>query len=126
MQLDYIDEINEYGDNIVRLYDFDSTQADKFRQLIQQNLIVNKGPLDLSTIDFIEARNCKLTLRISDEDEGITSSDNKEFFCDLTIAGYEQMISIIEQFCNKETKGYQFLYDVDSQIDFLFSPAGTW
>lgn len=126
MQLDYIDEINEYGDNIVRLYDFDSTQADKFRQLIQQNLFVNKGPLDLSTIDFIEARNCKLTLRISDEDEGITSSDNKEFFCDLTIAGYEQMISIIEQFCNKETKGYQFLYDVDSQIDFLFSPAGTW
>jgi len=126
MQLDYIDEINEYGDNIVRLYDFDSTQAGKFRQLIQQNLIVNKGPLDLSTIDFIEARNCKLTLRISDEDEGITSSDNKEFFCDLTIAGYEQMISIIEQFCNKETKGYQFLYDVDSQIDFLFSPAGTW
>ncbi len=126
MQLDYINNINAYGDNIVRLYDFDSAQAGKFRQLIQQTLVVNKASLDLSTIDFIEARNCKLTLRISDEDEGITTSGKKHFFCDLTIAGYEQMISIIDQFCNKETKGYQFLYDVDSQIDFLFSPAGTW
>jgi hypothetical protein len=126
MQLDYINNINAYGDNIVRLYDFDSAEAEKFRKIVQQTLVLNKLPLDLSIIDFIEARNCKLTLRVSDEDEGITTSDKNQFFCDMTIAGYEQMISIIEQFCNKETKGYQFLYDIDSQIDFLFSPAGTW
>ena len=126
MQLDYIDNINAYGDNIVRLYDFDSKEAGKFRQLVQQTLVVNKVPLDLSTIDFIEARNCSLTLRISEEDEGISSTDDQSFFCDLTIEGYQQMISLLEQFCNKETKGYQFLYDIDSQIDFLFSPAGTW
>ena len=45
MQLDYIDNINAYGDNIVRLYDFDSAQAGKLRQLIQQTLVLNKGPL---------------------------------------------------------------------------------
>lgn len=126
MQLDYIENVNAYGDNIVRLYDFDSAAADKFRKIIQQTILINKKPLDLSTIDFIEARNCRLTLRISDEDEGITTSGKNHFFCNLTIAGYEQMVSLIEQFCKKETKGYQFLYDVDSQIDFLFSPAGSW
>lgn len=126
MQLDYIDHINEYDDNIVRLYDFNSAEADKFRQVVQQTILTDKQPLDLGTLDFIEARNCRLTLRISEEDEGITTEDKKEFFCDLTIAGYKQMVALLDQFCKKETKGYQFLYDIDSQTDFLFSPAGTW
>jgi len=126
MQLDYIDSINEYGDNIVRLYDFDSAEAEKFMKIVHETLVINKKSLDISSIIFIVARNCRLTLRIADEDEGITTSDKMQFYCDLTIAGYEQMIALLEQFCNKETKGYQFLYDIDSQTDFLFSPAGTW
>lgn len=126
MYLDFIDEINEYGDNIVRLYDFDSAEAIKFKQILHQTLVLDKKSLDLSDLNFIEARNCKLTLRIADEDEGITTSDKNQFFCDMTIAGYERMIGLLEQFCNKETKGYQFLYDIDSHTDFLFSPAGTW
>jgi hypothetical protein len=126
MQLDYIDHINEYGDNLVRLYNFDRAEADKFRKIVHQTVVVNNLPLDLSTIDFIEARNCKLTLRISDEDEGITTSGKNRFFCDLTISGYEKMIVLLDQFCKAETKGYQYLYDVDSQTDFLFSPAGSW
>jgi hypothetical protein len=65
-------------------------------------------------------------LRISSLDEGITSSDNKIFYCDLTISGYEQMLLLLEPFCKKETKGYQMLYDIDSLTDFLFSPSGTW
>jgi len=71
MQLDYIDKINEFGDNIVRLYDFDSLQAIKFQQILQQKILVDKKHLDLSTVDFIQARNCNLILRISDEDSGI-------------------------------------------------------
>lgn len=126
MQLDYIDNINEYGDDIVRLYDFDQSQADKFRQAIQDTIITNKKDLDLSFIHFIQKRNCNLTLRVSNEDLGITSTDKENFFCDLTLHEYANMISLLEPFCKKETKGYQFLYDIDSNTDFLFSPAGTW
>jgi hypothetical protein len=126
MELDYIENFNEYGDNIVRLYNFDKLQAIQFCQILHQIIIVNKSQLDLSTIDFIEARNCSLMLRISSLDEGITSSDNKIFYCDLTISGYEQMLLLLEPFCKKETKGYQMLYDIDSLTDFLFSPSGTW
>ncbi len=36
MKLDYIDQINEYGDNLIRLYDFSTTEADKFRKAVQQ------------------------------------------------------------------------------------------
>jgi hypothetical protein len=101
-------------------------EANKFRQIVQQSILVNMKTLNLASIDFIDARNCNLTLRISEEDEGITTEDNIEFYCDLTIKGYQQMIILLEQFCSKETKGYQFLYDIDSHTDFLFSPAGTW
>lgn len=126
MKLDYIDNVNEYGDNIVRLYEFDKSQAERFRLAIQETIIEKKKNLDLSTLDFIHNRNCKLTLRISIEDIGIITSDKKTFFCDLTLQGYEIMISLLNPFCNRETIGYQFLYDVDSSTDFLFSPGGTW
>jgi hypothetical protein len=126
MKLDYIPNINEYGENVVRLYEFDKAEAIKFRNMIQETILINYEQLDLSLVDFIEARNCNLILRISDLDEGIITSDQETFFCDLTIDGYEKMISLLEPFCKKETKGYQWLYDVDNQTDFLFSPGGTW
>lgn len=125
MQLDYIANINEHGENIVRLYDFDKSQAIKFRQLIK-SIISTKKQLDLATIEFIETRNCNLTLCLSDEDDGITTFDDENFFCGLTVEGYEQMVALLEPFCKKETKGYQWLYDIDTLTDFLFSPAGTW
>lgn len=126
MQLDYIDKINEFGDNIVRLYDFDSSQANQFQQIVKQFILIDKKPLDLSAVDFIQARNCNLILRISDEDAGIVRTGKQKFCCDLTIEGYKHMISLLEPFCKKETKGYQWLYDIDSPTDFLFSPGGTW
>jgi len=126
MTLDYIDNINSYGENIVRLYNFNKLQAVKFSQAIQQIIISNKKQLDLSTLDFIEARNCNLILRIANEDVGMVSSDKINFFCDLTIKGFENMVLLLEPFCSKETKGYQWLYDIDNLTDFLFSPGGTW
>ena len=126
MKLDYIDDINEYGDDVVRLFDFDRSQSVKFRQLVQEFLDSGKKQLDLVTIDFIEPRNCTLVLRISEEDEGIITDDKINFFCNLTPEGYKQMILLLEPFCKRETTGYQWLYDVDSPTDFLFSPGGTW
>ncbi len=126
MTLDYIANINEFGENIVRLYDFDMIQSEKFRQIVKLTIITNKRNLDLSTVDFIESRNCKMVMRIADQDYGIRSNDNKKFFCDVTMETYIDMITILEPFCKKETKGHQFLYDIDTPTDFLFSPGGTW
>ena len=114
-------------DDLVRLYAFKQAEAQKFRDILQQTLLVNKKQLMLKTIHFIESRNCNLTMRISIEEEGITSEDKINFFCDLTQPGYQKMILLIEPFCKKESKSYQWLYDdIDSPTGFLFSPAGTW
>jgi hypothetical protein len=126
MKLDYIENINEYNDSVVRLYDFNKSEATNLYNIIQQTIIENRDPLDLSTIDFIEARNCYLTLCISENDEGILPSETNDFYCNLTIEGYLKMVTLLSPFCLRETKGYQWLYDIDSPIDFLFSPGGTW
>jgi len=126
MKLDYISNINSDGDNVVRLYDFDRLEAEKFRDMVQSVVVTNATTLELKTLDFIEARNCNLTLRISDEETGITRTGKNSFCCDLTIDGYSHMLSLLDPFCKKETKAYQWLYDIDNPIDFLFSPAGTW
>jgi hypothetical protein len=126
MQLDYIENINEFGENVVRLYNFDKLQVIKFRALIEDTIVNRKQRLDLSQVDFIEARNCNLILGLFKTDEGILSKDNKTFYCALTLEGYQNMLKLLEPFCKKNTKGYTFLYDIDNPTDFLFSPAGTW
>lgn len=126
MELDYIENINEDGDNVVRLYNFDKAQAIQFRDLIKETILIKKHKLDLSQVDFIERRNCNLVLGLFKTDEGILSTDNETFYCMLTVEGYLNMLKLLEPFCKKETKGYQFLYDIDNLTDFLFTPAGTW
>jgi hypothetical protein len=126
MKLDYIANINEYGESVIRLYDFDKSEAIKFRDLLEETVINKKQRLDIAQVDFIEPRNCNLILGLFKTDEGILSRDNKIFHCALTIEAYQSMLDILMPFCEKETKGYQYLYDIDNPTDFLFSPAGTW
>ncbi len=126
MELDYIENVNEFGEHVVRLYSFDKSEAIKFRELIRDTIVSRKQKLDLSQVDFIERRNCNLILGLFNDDEGILSNDNKTFYCALTLEGYHTMLKLLEPFCVKETKGYKYLYDIDNPIDFLFSPAGTW
>ena len=126
MQLDYIYNINNSGEHMVRLYNFDMLQAIQFRKHIQDVILIKNKPLNINELDFIEARNCELTLRIADDDIGIVTEDTVLFFCDLTLEGFQEMVELLAPFCLKETKGYQWLYDIDNEIDFLFSPGGTW
>ena len=134
MKLDFIEDFNRgqylepqpVQDHLVRLFDFDKLQADRLRQTIQATIIEKGKPLDLTKVDFIETINCNLTLRIAEIDVGITTVDKRNFFCDLTISGYENMIYLLEPFCEKGSNGYQWLYDIDTPIELLFSPGGTW
>ncbi|MBL0330716.1 MAG: hypothetical protein IPP64_15210 [Bacteroidetes bacterium] len=125
MKLEFLDEVNEYGDQVIRLFHFDKSEAIQFRDAVQNNLVNQNKSLDLLTLDFIEHMNCKLVLHLSETDEGIITMDNQTFFCDLTVEGYKNIIRLIEPFCIKESKSFVMLYDIDTQIDFLFSPYGS-
>ena len=122
MKIDYIDDYNGLQENIVRLYNFDKAQAIKFRDLLKEAIIDRKQKLDLSQVDFIDTENCNLIFGLFKTDEGILTKDNDTFFCILTIESYRKMVRLLEPFCKKETKGHQYLYDVDTPTDLLFAP----
>lgn len=122
MQLDYLDNYNGLNENIVRLFDFDKAEAIKFRNLLQETVINKKQKLDLSLIDFVNTENYNLIFGLFKTDEGILTKDNQTFFCILTLNGFIKMISLLDPFCKKESKGYQYLYDIDTPTDLLFAP----
>jgi hypothetical protein len=125
MELDYIENINGHEQNIVRLYNFNKAEAIQFRELLVATIIDKKQKLDLSQVDFITPRNCNLIFGLFNSDEGIITKDNETFFCVLTLEGFTNMAKLIEPFCKKESKGYQYLYDIDNPTDLMFCPSAT-
>jgi len=124
MKLDFKDNLNEYGDNMVRLFNSNMQEAEALKNSITTTVIENKQALNVHELDFVEAQNCTLTMILSDEDFGISSLNKQHFTCELTLQGYKNIISYIEPFCIKESKAYRMLYDVDSLTDFVFTPSG--
>jgi hypothetical protein len=121
MKLKFLENINEFDEHAIRLNDFDRVQAGLFLQIIRELAAKRKIEIELSEYEFIESVNCRLTLRVSEVDEGIVTEDFKHFYCDLTTNRYNEMIKLIEPFCQKETDAFQYLYDLDNPIDFIFS-----
>ena len=125
MELDYIENVNGLGENVVRLYNFNKAEAIQFRALLQDTIINKKQKLDLSKVDFITPRNCNLIFGLFKSDEGIITKDNETFFCVLTLIGFKNMLKLLEPFCNKESRSFQYLYDIDNPTDLLFSPSAS-
>ena len=125
MELDYIENVNGLDENIVRLYNFNKSEAIQFRNLLKDTIIDKRQKLDLSEVDFITLRNCNLIFGLFTSDEGILTKDNETFFCILTLEGFTNMVKLITPFCNKESKGFQYLYDIDNPTELLFSPTAS-
>ena len=133
MKLEFLDDISDGGkfpqvvsSQLVRLYDFDPIQAIALRENIKEEILKDNMALNFSLLDFIEPVNCNLIFAISDSDEGLKTQDKTIFECALTISSYQRMIHLIDPFCERKTDGYQWLYELDCEIDLLFSPGGTW
>lgn len=125
MQLDFIDNINEFGESILRLYDTNMTESQQLSSVLKAWIKQPNTVLDFSMLPFIECRNCNMIFVVGDEDEGLLTDDYETFYCKLTTQGFEGVIQALEPFCTKETLGYKWLYDIDNPIDLLYSPAGT-
>lgn len=131
MKLEYLENISDGGkfkqvvsDNLIRLYDFDKSQATFFAQIIHQVLIVDKHVLNLSTIKLIEPVNCTLSLQLSPVDIGILRGEQPSTFtCNLTEQSYLRIIQMV----TAASGGYYWLCDTSAEnIDFLYSAGGTW
>ncbi|MBE7629427.1 hypothetical protein [Tenacibaculum piscium] len=125
MEVDFIENINGFDENVVRLYNFNKAEAIKFSALLQETIIEKRQKLNLAEIDFIQTKNCNLIFGLFNSDEGILTKDNQTFFCVLTLEGFENMLKLIAPFCQKETRSYQYLYDIDNPTELLFCPSAS-
>lgn len=133
MKLEFLHDISDGGrfreietDELIRLFDFGKVEAEQLRIQIQQVIIEKGEPLKFSELPFIDAINCNLTMRIAEEIIGIITEDYVNFYCDLPKVEYQKMLALIQPFTEKNSRGYQWLYDIDNPIDFLFAPGGSW
>lgn len=122
MKIQFIPNINEFDEHMVKLFDFEPAEAELFRLALQKMLKSKEKYLFLPDLEFIEPLNCKLLLRVSEEDEGITTVDYRHFVCDLTEESFKAMDAVIKPFCVKNLKNFNWLYDLDNPIGFLFTP----
>lgn len=131
MKLDFLSNISENGkyrdvisNNLVRLYDFDTTEALKLAGIIQAKIIHENCILDIGILDFIEGLNCRLLLEKGEDDYGVLKYNKSTFKCVLTVTAYTQMVNYIR---DAKRSGYQWLcLTSKDDIDFLFSASGTW
>lgn len=135
MKLDFLDDLSDGGkfpdadpNQLIRLYDFNSREALLFAQFIRKDLLGEEKTIELQSVSFIESINCSLTMKLCTKDMGIISMNNAHFTCMLTKETYTEMLLLIEPFYEADMSGYQWLYDLDIPIDFLFSSgsAGSW
>ncbi len=132
MKLELLDDLTDGGKykdafpiQLIRLYDFDLIETRKLIDQITTSILEKETNLDLGHLDFIEKINCNVVLRLSQTSMGIKPVDGFNFNCDLTRADFKDMLLRIEPFL-ADQNGFQWLYDIETSIEFLFSPGGTW
>lgn len=125
MKLDHLPAVPDSHDELIRLFDFNGEEAAAFMMALSEWLKDGSAPLQLRSLPFISEVNCSLLLVITTKDIGIRRVEHGTYECLLTIASFQRMLELIEPFTQNAT-GHQWLYDLDTPLEFLFSPNGSW
>jgi len=129
MKVEYLANINSAHpkESILRVFDFDSTQACKFRDILSKLATGPTSEMDISDLPFVTSIDgCRLILKAGIRDRGLSQVSSTDFECTLTKLTWENAEGLVEPFCQGDLSGYQWLYDLDNDIKFLFSPSGDW
>jgi hypothetical protein len=114
-------------DSIIRAFDFDSSEACHFRNILSSLANGSISEINLSGLPFVSAvGGCNLVLKVGTTDKGTIQVSNDVFECTLTSDTWQNAEGLVEPFCKGNLKGYQWLYNLNTDIQFLFSPNGKW
>ena len=114
-------------DSILRIFDFDSHEAYQFRDVLAKLANGAISETDLSDLQFVTSIDGRrLILKVGARDKGVIQVSGTVFECILTRHTWENAEGLVEPFCEGNLSGYQWLYDLDTDIQFLFSPSGDW
>ena len=129
MKIDYLTNTNPTHpkESILRIFDFDSTQACQFRDILATLASGSASGIDISDLPFVTSvAGCRLILKVGARDRGLVHVSSTIFECVLTRLTWDNAEGLVEPFCEGNVLGYQWLYDLDTDIELLFSPRGDW
>jgi len=130
MKIEYLTNTNPAHpkDSILRIFDFTSSEACQFRDILSKLADGSIPEINVSELPFVTPiAGCRLTLQVGSRDKGVIRASNSAFECILTKLTWENAEGLVEPFCDaREFSGYQWLYNLDTDIELLFSQNGDW
>ena len=113
--------------NMIRAFDFDSWEACRFRDILSGLANGAISEIDLTGLPFVTTiGGCRLILKVGKGDMGTIQLSKTVFECVLTKVSWETAEDRVAPFCDGDLSGYQWLYKLNTNIEFLFSPSGEW
>ena len=129
MVLDIIENYrNEHPDDIiVRLWNYSKSDLERFSQSINA-VIKDSCDLWISETTYITRSEIKLQLKVGNTDLGIIpiTEDEQIYHCILKVESFIAIHDMITNIVRSDLNGFQWLYDINTNIDLLLSKTGTW
>jgi hypothetical protein len=112
---------------LLRLYDFDATQAEQLRAVFAALAAGSLDSVALHDLPGVEAvGGCRLLLRAGRRDAGIVpTGEPMGFECVLTRATWDNVEGLAEPF-TAGPRGYQWLVATAYSMPLLLSSDGLW
>jgi hypothetical protein len=122
VKIDYLEDGSD-ACPLVRLYDFDSEDAQRLRRTFQA---LAEGSIERVSLEAVESVDgTHLTFVRSARDGSVTKIGLKNFEVALSFEGWLTAADLIAPFCGGST-GYQWLAPQSRGIQWLFSKDGSW
>lgn len=130
MKVDYIKGYDPSNPKVslLRLYEFSVAEVNDLMKIFTQLADKTIFEFELNEMPCISSiKRINLTLKVSNKDIGISQISEKSFISNLSPAGWLDAKELPQPFSEDNiTKGYQWLYDLNSEIDFFLSKDGRW
>ena len=122
MKLDYLKDGSD-ACPLVRLYEFDSSDARRLRQTFQA---LADGTVERVGLDKVESIDgTQLTFIRCAQDRGIVEPSPHHFEVALASEGWRQAAELVDPFCSGGS-GYQWLTPQTRGIQLLLTKDGAW
>ena len=122
MKLDYLKDGSD-DCPLVRLYEFDSSDARRLRQTFAA---LADGAVERADLDAVESVDgTQLTFVRSTRDSGVVETSSHHFEVALASEGWRQAAEFVDSLCDGGF-GYQWLTPQTRGIQLLLSKDGAW
>jgi hypothetical protein len=125
MKIGYVEHVDPAHPeiSILRIYDFIATKATALKDVFRKLSDGTIGEIELTRLPFIcPVEGIKLILISGQQDDGISQISQNAFLCALSPSGWLEAMNLK----HPKMVGFNWLYSLETDIDFLLSKNGGW